>query len=654
VDPLERPIFIVAPPQSGAPLLLDTLGRSPSVWTTDDAEQPIFDGLDALHPSQHDWDSNRLTADDAEPEIAERLRSSLVSAFQSMNGDRPSGDQQPQRLLDRTAKNALRVPFLDAIFPDATFIYLYRDPVSSLLSMLEAWESGAFVTYPKLPGWTGKQWSMVLTPGWRDLSGKRLPEIVTEQWVATTRTLLDDLEQLGPERWCMLDLPSLIERPKQEVTRLCEFLEIEWEGHLSAPLGADEHVVTATPRTRKKHGPNLERVLPRTRTMVERARDYLARPAESRRGKNLQSPRESPLRSVYTQNVPKILEQLGGSLVVSTYQTGKLICMRREGSTVNTHFRDFQRPMGLTVYGDRLVLGTQSEVWDYRNVPDAAPKIEPQGKHDACYVPRNRHYTGDIAIHEVAFAEGQLWIVATSFSCLATLDSHHSFIPRWRPSFVSALSPEDRCHLNGLCVVDDKVRYVTALGETDSAGGWREKKASGGILMEVPSSEVIVSGLSMPHSPRWHNDRLWVLESGEGSLCAVDLDTGEVETVAQLPGFTRGLVFAGPLAFVGLSQIRESSTFGGLPLQQRLEERLCGVWLVNIESGQTVGFVRFEDLVQEVFDVAVLPGVRFPEIAQDGSEQVNFSFVLPPEALADVVPPKPQQRRQREGQAQPD
>ncbi|MEK6278236.1 MAG: TIGR03032 family protein [Actinomycetota bacterium] len=653
MDPLERPIFIVAPPQSGAPLLLETLARSPNVWTTGDAGEATLDGLPELHPAKRGWGSNRLTADDADPAIAEALRKGLIAAFDERDGDRPSDEAKPLRLLDRTAKSSLRVPFLDALFPDATFIYLYRDPVDSLLSMLEAWESGAFVTYPKLPDWSGKPWSMVLVPGWRELAGKRLPEIVLEQWVRTSRALLNDLEALPPERWCMLHLPALVERPKQEINRLSEFLGIEWEGHISAPLGTDEHVVMPTPRTRKKHGPKLERILPQVKPVVERARDYLAEPAKGRRGANLQSPRESPLRSVYTQNVPNILQQLSGSLLVSTYQTGKLICIRRDDKMINTHFRDFQRPMGLTVHGDRLALGTQSEVWDYRNVPDAAPKIEPQGKHDACFVPRNRHYTGDIAIHEVAFAEGRLWIVATSFSCLATLDAHHSFIPRWRPDFITALSPEDRCHLNGLCVVDDKVRYVTALGRTNSAGGWRENKARGGILMEVPSSEIVASGLSMPHSPRWYDGRLWVLESGEGSICTVDLDTGEVETVNQLPGFTRGLVFAGPLAFVGLSQIRESSTFGGLPLAERVEERLCGVWLVNIESGETAGFIRFEDLVQEVFDIAILPGARYPEIAQDGSEPVNYSFVLPPEALAEVEPPKPQQRRQQ-GQPKPE
>jgi uncharacterized protein (TIGR03032 family) len=260
---------------------------------------------------------------------------------------------------------------------------------------------------------------------------------------------------------------------------------------------------------------------------------------------------------------------------------------------------------------------------------EAAPKIEPKDKHDACFLPRNRHYTGDIAIHEIAFAQGELWVCATNFSCVGTLDAHHSFVPRWKPPFISELVPEDRCHLNGLAVIDDQVRYVTALGETDERGGWRENKAGGGILIDVESGETVLSGLSMPHSPRWFDDRLWLLESGKGTLSVADPDAGTVETVAELPGFTRGLVFAGGIALVGLSQVRETATFGGLPLMERLEERLCGVWAVDPESGRTVGFLRFEELVQEIFDVALLPGSRYPEIADERSDAASQSFVLP-------------------------
>ncbi|MEO7197462.1 MAG: TIGR03032 family protein, partial [Solirubrobacterales bacterium] len=245
-------------------------------------------------------------------------------------------------------------------------------------------------------------------------------------------------------------------------------------------------------------------------------------------------------------------------------------------------------------------------------------------------------HTGDIRIHEIAYAGDELWLVNTRFSCLCTIDEDHSFVPRWRPPFISALASEDRCHLNGLAVVDEKVRYVSMLGVTDVAGGWRENKARGGQIMDVASSEAVVTGLSMPHSPRWYRDKLWVLESGEGSIGVCDLATGEVETIARLPGFTRGLSFLGPLAFIGLSEVRESATFGGLPLTGRLEERQCGVWVVNIETGETVAFLRFEELVEEIFAVLALPGIRFPELAEPASDAVNLTYVLPDAALAEI------------------
>jgi uncharacterized protein (TIGR03032 family) len=250
-------------------------------------------------------------------------------------------------------------------------------------------------------------------------------------------------------------------------------------------------------------------------------------------------------------------------------------------------------------------------------------------QHDAVFVPRTTHQTGDIRIHDVAWAGEELWAVNTRFSCLVTFDGVNSFVPRWTPPWVTALAAEDRCHLNGLAVVEDRVRYVTALGTTDTAGGWRPGKARGGVLVDVETDEVVASGLSMPHSPRWYRDRLWVLESGEGTLATVDVRTGEVSTVAELPGFTRGLAFAGRYAFVGLSQVREATTFGGLPLTGRLEDRQCGVWIVDIETGRVMGFVRFEDKVQEIFDVALLPGLSFPEILEPHAEELLTAYVVP-------------------------
>jgi uncharacterized protein (TIGR03032 family) len=253
------------------------------------------------------------------------------------------------------------------------------------------------------------------------------------------------------------------------------------------------------------------------------------------------------------------------------------------------------------------------------------------------YVPRNCTVTGDMRVHELAYAGGELWIANTRFSTLCTLDRAHSFVPRWRPPFVSALAPEDRCHLNGLCVVDDRVRYVSVLGATDSAGGWRANKAAGGAILEVPSGNAVASGLSMPHSPRWHGGALWVLESGKGEIGRVDLATGSVRPCAQLDGFTRGLAFAGPYAFVGLSQVRESNVFGGIPLTERVHERRCGVWVLDVRNGKTVAFLRFEGTVQEIFDVQLLPNARFAELLEPDDPLLDQTYALPPAALAQLA-----------------
>ncbi|NCJ05893.1 TIGR03032 family protein [Synechococcales cyanobacterium C] len=344
---------------------------------------------------------------------------------------------------------------------------------------------------------------------------------------------------------------------------------------------------------------------------------------------------DAPLASVHTQNFPALLQQLRISLLVSTYQTGKLILIRADGEQLNTHFRALPKPMGIAATAGKIAVGSGLQILELHNIPAATAKLEPADRHDACYLLRTAHVTGDIDIHEMAWGKEDLWFVNTRFSCLCTLDSRYSFVPRWRPPFISALSPEDRCHLNGLSLVAGLPRYVTALGLSDTQGGWRATKANGGILMDVATNAVIAANLSMPHSPRWHDQHLWILESGQGSLAQVDGATGQLQTVTQLPGFTRGLDFYGSLAFVGLSQVRETAVFSGIPLTERLQERICGVWVIDLRSGQTVAYLKFEAAVQEIFAVQVLPGARFPEIAE-GDHLLANTYVVPDVNLADV------------------
>jgi uncharacterized protein (TIGR03032 family) len=344
-----------------------------------------------------------------------------------------------------------------------------------------------------------------------------------------------------------------------------------------------------------------------------------------------------PLRSIHTTSFPQLLEELGVSLLVTTYQAGKLVVLRSDRGCLNTHFRGFQAPMGLAADAGRLAIGTPMHIWDFVNAPAVGQKLEPVGRHDACYVPRSAHVTGAIQIHEMAWAGEELWFVNTRFSCLCTRDAGHNFVPRWRPPFVSGLAPEDRCHLNGLGMVDGQPGSATALGATDSPAGWRANKKNGGILMKVPSGEILLDGLSMPHSPRWYDGRLWVLESGTGGIGTVDVRARRLERLAELPGFTRGLDFYGPYAFIGLSQVRETAIFSGIPITERPVERVCGVWVLDIRTGQTIAYLKFEDAVQEVFAVQVLPGARFPELINDNETLIGDSFVLPPESMGDIA-----------------
>ena len=347
-----------------------------------------------------------------------------------------------------------------------------------------------------------------------------------------------------------------------------------------------------------------------------------------------------PFRFVHSHQFPDFLESLGATLLVSTYQAGKLVAFRASEGRLSMLLRTFDKAMGLAVQRDRIAVGTTYQIWQLCDSPEVAAKMKPAGKHDACFLPRWSHVTGNIDIHEIAWGEvgGQesevrgrtpeLWVVNTLFSCLCTVEPDYSFVPRWRPPFVTQLRRHDRCHLNGMAMVDGLPGYVTAFGETDTPEGWRPGKVDGGVVIDVASGETVARGLSMPHSPRMHNGRLWLLDSGRGRLCVVDPASGKIDCVAQLPGYTRGLAFVGPFALVGLSKIREKAIFGGVPIAERQEERKCGVWIVDTRNGRITDFLDFQQSVEEIFDVELLHGVRFPEIVGFQKDTVQRACVI--------------------------
>lgn len=320
------------------------------------------------------------------------------------------------------------------------------------------------------------------------------------------------------------------------------------------------------------------------------------------------------VRYEHSQDLAAVLETAQATLMISTYQAGKLALIGSRREQLQLSFHNFDRPMGVAVTpgADRLAVAARDKVWLLRNATDVAAAMEPKGIHDACFVTRTAQVTGEIQSHELAWGSDDLWVVNTLFSCLCGLDNRFSFVPRWRPPFISALAPEDRCHLNGLAMLDGQPKYVTAMAESDVANGWRENKTETGCVIDVDSGETVARGFAMPHSPRLHLGNLFVLDSGRGALVRVDTATGKYDTVARFPGYVRGLALHGRLAFVGLSKIRETSTFGGVPIAENPERLKCGVGIVDLTRGDLAGQFEFISGVDEIFDVSLIPGIQSP------------------------------------------
>jgi uncharacterized protein (TIGR03032 family) len=285
----------------------------------------------------------------------------------------------------------------------------------------------------------------------------------------------------------------------------------------------------------------------------------------------------------------------------------------------------------MAVGDGQLALVTRHDIVLFADAPVlAADAIDNEpGRYDGLYLPRVTYHTGDIHAHDLAFGTDGLWICNTRYSCLAHLSDRHNFLPRWQPPFISDLCPEDRCHLNGLAMLQGKPKFVTALGRSDYVGGWRSAKATGGVVLDVESGEPVLTGLCMPHSPRVYDGTLWLLNSGRGEFLCADVSKGTTTPVCRLPGYLRGLSFLGPYAIIGLSRIRERHLFGGLPIQESSEPLLCSVAVIDLRTGEVVGMFHFTDGVNELYDVVFMPQVRRPMLLSASMPMARDAFTTP-------------------------
>lgn len=643
---MSRQVILVGAPRSGAGLLAALL-TGPNGWRHSrlSTMHPI-DAVPGCSVEEREFASHRLTRADATPSVIDAILNASVP--EDDDSDHDTGGGAP--IVDWNPRLSMRVGLLAQALPDARFVLVVRRPIPAISSLMDAWRSRRFESIPDLPGWWGEPWAFPLTEDWREVIGAPPARVCATQWAQITTDVLDDLADLPDDRWIVASYEALIADPEQEIQRIASELGEPWHGEIPDVLPLTASTVTPPRPGKWQHNiSEISATLAEIEPVIQRLKEQAAARRPALHWPELEQPKKdeptvrtiasegTPFSSSHTTTMAQLLEQAQVSLVISTYKSGHVIVARNDDGKINTEFTTVNRPMGVAVAGSRLAIGAVDSILTFTANAGVAQNVPSTKPVDLAYAPRSIVFTGDVQIHDMAYGQdGVLYFINTRFSCLCRQDIDYSFEPIWRPAWITGLAAEDRCHLNGLAVVDGVPKYVTALSQTDTPAGWRELKGTSGAIIDITTNDVIAQGLSMPHSPRWYDNKLWVLESGTGTLNTVDASTGEKTIVATLPGFTRGLTFIGPYALVGLSQVRES-VFSSLPITEQATERNCGVWAVDTRTGQITGFIRFAGVVQEIFDVHVLPGT-WPAIVNPGDLTIN-AFVLSDQALTQVAQP---------------
>ncbi|HLP14204.1 MAG TPA: TIGR03032 family protein [Flavobacteriales bacterium] len=337
-----------------------------------------------------------------------------------------------------------------------------------------------------------------------------------------------------------------------------------------------------------------------------------------------------PFSCQFTPQVPELLLKLNCTLALSTYQAGKVILLSAANEhQLNVLPRTFNKAMGIAVDGNRMAIATRDEIIKLVNVPELGTHYPNQpGKYTSLFVPRATYYTGNVDMHDLEFGVDGLWAINTSFSCLCLINDDYSFIPKWTPPFITELVSQDRCHLNGLTLVNGKPKYVTALGQGNTTQSWRGNIEKGGILMDVETNEIILKDLPMPHSPRLYKGELYMALSASGDVIRVDVKNKSYEVIRNLEGFVRGIAIVDDYMFVGMSKLRKnSSTFAKLPFAEKASE--AGIKILHIPTKAYVGSIKFKSSVDEIYDLQLIAGDTKVGILNTINEIHKYSLSIP-------------------------
>jgi len=329
----------------------------------------------------------------------------------------------------------------------------------------------------------------------------------------------------------------------------------------------------------------------------------------------------------YSPNIPELLLGLNCSIAISTYQTGKVVIFSAKDQNQLIQLpRTFNKPMGMAKRGDQWAIATNDSVIITNNAPGLAANYPANpNTYDSLYIPRTSYYTGPLDMHDIQYTSEGLLGVNTMFSTVCKLSSEFSFESVWKPTWITELKPEDRCHLNGLAIDQSgKPKFISALGQGNSSRSWKEGMLNEGILIDMESNEIILSQLPVPHTPRIYEDGVWMLLSATGELVKVDIETRKYEVITPLNGFARGMDRIGDYLFIATSKLRpNSSLFKEAPVAQR--SVICGITVVYVPTGQPCGHISYQTSVEELYDLIILNGNKRPNILnlEKGFHQVS-------------------------------